>query len=88
MDDPILGFTIQEYAGLVRGVIFEIRSSVDPSLRYLQLAQEELEPSHPAFAHLARALRAQQRARDVVEQFDHEFHRRRREAELPKSGEP
>ncbi len=86
MDDPILGFTIEEYAGLVRGVIFEIRNSVGPSLRYVELAQEELEPLHPAFAHLAQALQAAQRGRDVVEQFDQEYHRRRREAQ-PKSGQ-
>jgi hypothetical protein len=44
---PVRGFTIEEYAGMVRGVIFEIRNSVGPSLRHVQLAQEELEPSHP-----------------------------------------
>ena len=88
MDDPIRGFTIEEYANLMQGVIFEIRNSVGPSLWYAQLAQEELDPSHPAFAHLAQAVRAAQRARDVVQQFDHYFHRRRREAEQQKSGQP
>jgi hypothetical protein len=80
MDDPIRGFTIEEYASLIRGVIFEIRGSVVASVGYGELAQKELEASHSAFAHVAKALQAAQRAMAVVQQFDREFHRRRNEA--------
>jgi len=80
MDDPIRGFTIEEFASLIRGVIVEIRNSVGASVGFGELAQKELEPSHPAFAHVAKALQAAQRARAVVGQFDREFHRRRNEA--------
>jgi hypothetical protein len=80
MDDPIRGFTIEEFAKLIREVMFEIRGSVVTSAGYGELAQGELEPSHPAYAHVAKALKAAQRAVDVVQQFDREFHRRRNEA--------
>lgn len=77
MDDPIRGFTIEEFASLIRQVMFELRGSVVATAGYGELAQRELEPSHPAYAHVAKALKAAQRAMDVVQQFDREFHRRR-----------
>lgn len=76
---PICGFTIAEFASLIRGVIFEIRNSIGASVGCGELAQKELEPSHPAFAHVAKALKGAERARTVVGQFDREFHRRRSE---------
>jgi hypothetical protein len=87
MDNPIRGFTIEQYASLIQGVIFEIRNFVGASVGYGGLALEELDPSHPAYAHVAQALRAAQTARNVVSQFDHEFHRRRKEAETTKDGQ-
>jgi hypothetical protein len=87
MDNPIRGFTIEEYASLIRGVIFEIRNLIGASVGYGGLALEELDPSHPAFAHVGQALRAAQRASSVVSQFDQEIHRRRREAESTEDGQ-
>lgn len=81
MDDPIRGFTIDEYASLTRGVIFEVRNCLTVSVGFGDLARKELDPSHPAFAHVARALQAAERASTAVGQFDREFHRRRREPE-------
>jgi hypothetical protein len=86
MDDPIRGYTVEEYASLTRGVIFEIRNFLGASVGFGELAQQDLDPSHPAFAHVAQALQAAQRAYAVVRQFDHEFHRRRLEPQTTKGG--
>ena len=81
MNDPIRGFTIEEYAGITGGVIFEVRNALMACIGYGELAKESLDSSHPAFSHITKALQAAERARAVVGQFDCEFHRRRNEAE-------
>jgi hypothetical protein len=84
MDDPIRGFTIQEYARLTAGAIYEIRAALMLSVGYGELAKTELDPSHPAFSHIAKALQGAERARAVVAEFDRVFHRLRKEAEANK----
>jgi hypothetical protein len=78
MSDPIRGFTIEEYANITGGVIFEVRNCL---MAYSELAKNELDPSHPAFSHVTKVLLAGERAAATVGQFDREFHRRRNEAE-------
>jgi hypothetical protein len=78
MDGPIRGFTIEEFARITSGVMFEIRAFSTTSVGYGQLAKEKLDPAHPAFPDVANALKAAERVREVVEQFDQEFHRRRK----------
>ena len=88
MRDPIRGFTIEEYAHITGGVIFEVRNCLLAIVGYSELATKELDPSHPAFSHVTNVLQAGERAFAAVRQFDHEFHRRRNEAEGPSRNEP
>ena len=80
MDDPIRGFTVEEYFRLTSGTIYEIRAALMSAMGYGELAKAALDPSHPAFSHVAKALKGAERARAVVGAFDREFHRRRKEA--------
>jgi len=88
MEDLIRGFTIDEYVHVTGSLIFEVRNCLVGCVAYGELAQKELEPSHPAFTHVATALKLAERAFDVVKQFDREFYRRRLEAEKLKTGAP
>jgi hypothetical protein len=88
MDDPIRGFTVEEYARLTAGAIYEIRTALMLSVGYGELAKTELDPAHPAFSHVTKALQGAERARGVVADFDRVFHRRRKEAEANKGAQP
>ena len=88
MDDPIRGFTIEEYFRLTSGAIYEIRAALGASVGYFDLAKTELDPSHPAFSHVAKALQGAERARAIVGEFDREFHRRRQEADAAQGRQP
>jgi hypothetical protein len=79
MSDPIRGFTIEEYANITGGVIFEVRNCLVAIVGYSELAKKELDSSHPAFSHVAKVLQAGERAFATVKQFDREFHRCRNE---------
>ena len=88
MSDPIRGFTIEEYANITRQLIFEVRNCLTEIVGYSELAKKELDPSHPAFSHVAKVLLNGERAFATVGQFDREFHRRRNEAEAPRGDQP
>lgn len=81
MDDLIGGVTVEEYVRSSASVIFAARNGLCASVGFGDLALKELDPSHPAFAHVAAALESAGRAFATVKQFDHEFLRRREEAE-------
>jgi hypothetical protein len=81
MDDPIRGFTIEEFAQITRELIFEVRNCLLAIVGYSELAKKELDPSHPAFPHVAKVLQVGERAFATIGQFDREFHRRRNDAE-------
>ena len=49
MEDLIRGFTIDEYVHVTGSLIFEVRNCLVGCVGYGELAQKELEPSHPAF---------------------------------------
>jgi len=76
MRDPIAGFTLEEYAGIVSGVMFEARNALCASVGFGELALEKLEPSHPAFEFVKKSHEAAVRANDVVQGFSREFYRR------------
>lgn len=80
MIDPIRGFTIEEYANITGGVIFEVRNALMAIVGYSELANKELDPSHPAFGHVAKVMKIAERAGALVKTFDREFHRRTNEA--------
>lgn len=88
MSDAIRGFTIEEYAKITGGVIFEVRNCLLAIVGLSELAMKKLDPSHPAFSHVAKVLQAGERAFATVGQFDREFHRRRNEAEGARREEP
>ncbi len=88
MDDPIRGFTIEEFASITGGLIFEVRNCLMAIVGYSELAKKELDPSHPAFAHVAKVLQVGERGFAAVGQFDQEFHRRRNEARGTKEEQP
>ena len=81
MSDPIRGFTIEEYANITGQVIFEVSNCLSAIVGYSELAKKELDPSHPAFSHVAKVLQAGEGAFATVGHFGREFHRRRIEAE-------
>lgn len=81
MDDLIDGFTVEEYVRFSGSVIFEARNGLLASVEFGEIALKELDPSHPAYAHVAAALQVAKRAFAVVKHFDHEFLRRRQERE-------
>jgi hypothetical protein len=85
VDDPISSFTVEEYVSLTGSLIFEVRNDLVASVGYGDLAPKALDPSHPAFTHVAAALKSAERAFAAVKQFDHEFYRRRQEAEKRKT---
>ena len=88
MAELIGGFTVQEYAQLSGSVIFEARNGLLASIEFGEIALKELDPSHRAYAHVAAALNAAERAFAVVKHFDHEFLRRRLEAQKLRSNIP
>ena len=73
MDDPIRGFTIEEFASITGGLIFEVRNCLMAIVGYSELAKKELDPSHPAFAHVAKVLQVGERGFAAVGQFDRSF---------------
>jgi hypothetical protein len=76
MNNLIGGFTIEEYIHLTG------------SLTFGDLAQKELQPSHPASAHVATALKLAERAFAALKQFDREFYRRSLEAQKQQTDVP
>ena len=88
MSDPIPGFTIEEYAKITDGVIFEVRNYLTGVLGFCDLARQALDPSHPAFSHVTRALDIGQGASAAVARFDRECRRRRNETEGARGDEP
>lgn len=88
MSDRIRGFTIEEYANITQGVIFEVRNCLVSIVGYSELAKKELDQSHPAFSHVAIVLQLGERAFAAVKQFDLEFHRRRNEESGAGKDEP
>ena len=81
MQDLIKGFTVEEYIRSTGALIFEVRNCLLASVGYGQIAQEQLQDSHPAFPHVGSALKAAERGFAAVKHFDEEFFRRKREAE-------
>ena len=79
MRDPIAGFTVEEFAGLVSGIMFEARGALCATVGFGEMAMEKLEPSHPAFEFVKKSHEAAVRANDAVQAFSREFHRRRAE---------
>ena len=88
MSDKIRGFTIDEYAAITQGVIFEVRNCLVSIVGYSELAKEELDQSHPASSHVATVLQLGESAFAAVRQFDLEFHRRRNESSGVRKDEP
>jgi hypothetical protein len=77
MDDPIPGFTVEEFAQVVSGVMFEIRNALCASVGYGELALEKLDRSHPAFEYVTQAHKMAKRSYDAAQNFSREVHRRR-----------
>ena len=75
------GFTVEEYVALTRSLIFEVRNSLLATVGFGDLARKELERSHPAFKYVEQSLQEAERAFAAVKQFDHEYYRRKQEAE-------
>jgi len=88
MSDLIRGFTVEQYAKMTQGVMFEIRNCMVAVLYYSELATEKLDPSHPAFSPLAEVVRAGKRAFDTLVGFDREVCRRRDEAPDDRGEQP
>lgn len=88
MSDKIRGFTIEEYADITQGVIFEVRNCLVTIVGYSELAKKELDQSHPAFSHVAIVLQLAERAFAAVRQFDLEGHRQRNEERGARKDEP
>lgn len=81
MSDSIRGFTIEEYATITGELIFMVRNYLMAIVGYSELAEQEIDPLHPAFSHVAKVRQAAERASAAVREFDRDFHRRRKEAE-------
>jgi hypothetical protein len=87
MRDPLGGFTIEEYVNITGHVIFEVRNCLAAILGYSELANEEMDPSHPAFSHLTKVHQISERAFATVKEFDREMYGRRNEdGEAAKEG--
>ena len=72
------GFTSEEFARLTHGLIFEMSNGLVACVGFGELAQKELDPSHPAYAHVTRALKAAERLSATVKQCETEVRHRDR----------
>jgi hypothetical protein len=88
MNNLIGGFTIEEYIHLTGSLIFEVRNCLAGSVGFGEPAQKELQPSHPASAHVATALKSAERAFAALKQFDREFYRHSLEAQKQQTDVP
>jgi PAS domain S-box-containing protein len=60
---------MEALGALAGGVAHDFNNILGAILGYSELAQDELDPGHPAQSHLDQALRAGERARDLVRQI-------------------
>ena len=74
MDDSIRSLTTEH---LLEALLFNVGNDLLNIRGYGEIAKEQMDPSHPVFSALTKALQAAERARAVFRQVGDEWLRRK-----------